>query len=75
MGYPQCPQMDLLGNKLIESYREMIEADVAASLDYHNRNNRVAQVQREMVEHRNTCMLCKRNMMSRSMKVVVAKTA
>ncbi len=74
MAYPRCPQMDILGNKLIESYRDMIEADVSAALNHRNRDNRIVEVQREMIEHRNSCMLCKRNSMTRSMKVI-AKTA
>ncbi|MDE1176790.1 MAG: hypothetical protein PW789_09295 [Edaphobacter sp.] len=67
--------MDILGNKLIESYRDMIDSDVSAALNHNNRDNRIIDVQREMIEHRNSCMLCKRNIMSRTMKVVATKTA
>lgn len=75
MAYPRCPQLDLLGNRLIESYRTMIEDNVAAALNHNIRDNTIAGIQHEMIEHRNSCILCKRNEMSRSMKVVQAKTA
>jgi hypothetical protein len=66
--------MDILGNKLIESYRDMIEGDISAALNHNNRDHRIQDVQREMISHRGSCILCKRNSMTRSMKVI-AKTA
>lgn len=75
MAHPPCPQMDVLGNKLIESYRTMIDVDVPSALNHHGRNNPIAAVQQEMIQHRNSCMLCKRNMASRTMKVIPTRAA
>jgi hypothetical protein len=67
--------MDILGNKLIESYRTMIEVEDSTSVESPIQSGKVSAVQNEIVEHRNHCMLCKRNIMARSMTVLTTRTA
>lgn len=57
----RCPNMDWLGNRLIEAYRKVSDTEIfgGSADDYSKAEKEMAAVRHEMAHHRQECFLCK----------------
>jgi len=57
----RCPHMDLLGNRLIEAYRRISDAEIFADsgVNCEKAEREIASVRQEMANHRHECFLCR----------------
>ena len=58
MPHLHCPQLDILSNRLIESYRQMTGTDISSVWSGGAVALSVAQLQGAIREHKLTCILC-----------------
>ena len=63
MAYPRCAEIDILRNKLIETYREMSSTEIStiSCTDDNFSNPHVSDLLGVIRDHKSSCMLCQRN--------------
>lgn len=57
----RCPNMDLLGNRLIEAYRRLSDTEMfgGSTDDYRKAEKEMVRIQHEIASHRQDCFLCR----------------
>lgn len=63
MGYSDCPQVDVLTQRLVNAYREMSDREIETGTV-------VNDLHIAIMEHKASCMLCKRIMFKQPVSVV-----
>ena len=61
MGYPRCPHLDILSNRLIEAYRDLAFGETSAVEGKAvTLNSSIVALQSSIQEHRKSCILCQK---------------
>jgi hypothetical protein len=70
MPHLRCPQLDILTNRLIEAYRQMVGTDISSMWSHGGSGLAlsVTQLQAAIREHKLVCVLCMRIQSARNVQ-------
>lgn len=63
MAYSDCPQVDMLTQRLVDAYQRMSDTDTQT-------NPVVEDLHAAIMEHKSSCMLCKRIMIRKPVAIM-----
>ncbi|MBS1823378.1 MAG: hypothetical protein JST61_15620 [Acidobacteria bacterium] len=67
MSYSDCPQVEALTRRLVDAYREMSESEIESG-------EVVNDLHLAIMEHKESCILCKKTMFKSRMQVAIMGT-
>ncbi|MBS1800273.1 MAG: hypothetical protein JSS95_10640 [Acidobacteria bacterium] len=67
MSYSDCPQVEVLTRRLVDAYREMSESEIESG-------EFVNDLHLAIMEHKASCILCKRMLFKSSASVAIMGT-